>query len=133
MNARKRMIFAIVLLVACIAGYCTFLVYHLLFSNYVQPMPFDSAVWKASPVKLSYDSIRLRMVDDLMKNHTLEGMSRTEIVDLLGEPDTTPHFHDYDMVYQLGQERRSPAIESEWLVMRLDEKGIVTEAKITTD
>jgi hypothetical protein len=72
------------------------------------------------------------MVDDLLEHHHLPGKSRTEVVDLLGEPDKTDKFRNYDMVYWLGRERSAFALDSDWLVLKLS-KGFVTEARDVTD
>lgn len=60
-------------------------------------------------------------------------MSRSEAVGLLGEPDTTDYFADFDMVYWLGPERSFISIDSEWLVLRLGEDGRVTERRVVSD
>lgn len=49
---------------------------------------------------------------------------------LLGEPDDTPCFRDYPMVYHLGQERHPFGIDSQWLVIRLNDHGIATESLV---
>ena len=61
--------------------------------------------------------------------------SRNEIVDLLGEPgDSGGYFRDYELVYFLGLKRDSYfAIDGEWLILNVDENGIATEARLTTD
>lgn len=43
---------------------------------------FDSDVWKEKP------DMRLSMIDDLLKNHKLMGITRHELLSLLGQPDT---------------------------------------------
>ncbi|MBD1868846.1 hypothetical protein H6F95_16340 [Cyanobacteria bacterium FACHB-471] len=73
------------------------------------------------------------MVDNLLKQHTLAGMNRSEVVVLLGEPDMTDYFQDYDLVYWLGPERGLISIDSEWLVFRLDAQGRVSEHQLVTD
>ncbi len=98
------------------------------------PMPFDAEVWRATRSEDSHDSVRLRMVDDFLATHTPVGKSREDIVVLLGEPDDTTYFSNFDLVYHLGLERDSAfPIDSEWLVMRLDRNGLVTEALLVTD
>jgi hypothetical protein len=97
------------------------------------PAPFDSAVWIATPAEDSHESMRLRMVDDLLNNHLKPGMTREEVVDLLGVADDTFYFIGYDMVYRLGAERSSFAIDSEWLVINLATNNTVTEAVLTRD
>lgn len=116
-----------------VAGGIAYFVFHSLSANYVQPMPFDSALWKSARANAAGNSTRLRMVDNLMENQTLEGMSKQEIIKLLGEPDETKPPQDFDMVYLLGQERRPNGVHSESLVLRLDDKEIVTEAKVITN
>ncbi len=99
-----------------------------------KPMPFDSAVWRATPSDGTHDAVRLRMVDDFLANHGPVGRTRTEIVALLGESDDTSYFSDFDMVYHLGLERGGAfSIDSEWLVIRLDSDGVVTEARLVRD
>src|SRR5262245_45783376 len=97
------------------------------------PIAFDATTWKASPSEFSHNSIRLRMVDDFLERESPIGKSREKIVALLGEPDDTPYFRNYDMVYRLGQERHPFGIDSEWLVFRLDKQALVTEATLVRD
>jgi hypothetical protein len=94
---------------------------------------FDSAKWKAIQSELTHSSVRLRMADDFLNTQQPVGKSRAEIVGLLGEPDDTPYFRNFDMVYHLGLERNFMAIDSEWLVMSVNEKGVVTEARLMRD
>ncbi len=99
-----------------------------------RPIRFDSARWKATPSSFSHESIRQRMVDDLLRTHPLVGRSRAEVESLIGPPNTTAYFDNYDMVYALGQEPNSyVAIDSEWLVIQLDAGGRVITAKLATD
>lgn len=104
----------------------------MLLSVDFDPMPFDSALWKATPSEYSLKSIRLRMADDLLTKPVV-GTTRQEIVAKLGEPDQTPYFREYSMVYHLGQERNPLGVDSEWLVIRLDDAGIATECLIVRD
>jgi hypothetical protein len=52
---------------------------------------------------------------------------------MLGEPPPTSYFRQWDMVYWLGMERGFVSIDSEWLVIRLDQDGRVAESRIVTD
>lgn len=47
-------------------------------------------------------TIRLQMVDDLLKRDLLKGKPESEIVALLGEPESENYFKDYDFMYRLG-------------------------------
>lgn len=73
------------------------------------------------------------MVDDLLSRHNFRGMTREQTVAILGEPDKTEYFRDWDMVYWLGPERGFMSIDSEWLVFRLDGQQKVTDYKIVRD
>ena len=97
-----------------------------------RPLPFDRAVWNAEPADLD-DFRRHRMADWLLKQRRLLGMTRAEIVSMLGEPTETSHFRSYDLVYVLGNERGWISIDSEWLLMRLDGSGHVSMAEIRRD
>jgi hypothetical protein len=72
-------------------------------------------------------------VDDLIAHTPIRGRSRADIVALLGEPSKTAYFKDYDLVYWLGPERGLMSIDSEWLVMRLDSLGRVSDFRLVTD
>ena len=72
-------------------------------------LSFDSTIWKRGftdnfGIIYSPDTIRLRMVDDLLHRHRLRGMTREEVVSLLGTPPETNYFPDYDLVYSLGSD-----------------------------
>jgi hypothetical protein len=94
---------------------------------------FDSAAWKIS----QSDGTRLRMVDDLLKSHPLEGKSKEEVLALLGGPsdnsDVKQRFPDWHMHYHLGPSRQTlffGAFDSDYLVLRLDTEGKVIAVSI---
>jgi hypothetical protein len=97
-----------------------------------RPLPFDRAVWNAEVEDID-DFRRHRMADWLLKQQRLIGLSRAEIVLMLGEPTQTSHFREYDLVYVLGNERSWMSIDSEWLLMRLDGNGRVSMAELGRD
>jgi hypothetical protein len=78
-------------------------------------------------------AVRGCMVDDLLDKHELNGLTRAEVVALIGEPPATEYFKDFDLVYWLGPERGLIGIDSEWLVIRLDSRQRVSEARLVTD
>ena len=96
-------------------------------------MKFDSAKLQDKAAINLENPIRIRMIDDLLKKYSFQGMSREEVVNMLGEPDKTLHFKEWDMVYWLGPERSFISVDSEWFVLRLNEKKEVTEYRIVTD
>lgn len=98
---------------------------------------FDPVAWRihggpiSSPVGIKReDTVRVWMVDDLLRRYQFKGMTREEVVRLLGEPNTTSYFKNWDMVYWLGYQRGFMGLDYEWLVLRLDEGQKVTEYKI---
>ena len=66
------------------------------------------------------------MVGPLLDQHPLNGLSRSMVVGLLGEPTPTDKWENWDMIYVLGPTEYMP-IDHEWLVIRLDEEGRVTD------
>lgn len=94
---------------------------------------FEAPVWRDSTAAYSARAPRGCMVDDLLDRTHFRGMPRGDVVALLGPPEHTEYFRDYDLVYWLGPERGFLSIDSEWLVMRLDEQGRVREARLVTD
>ena len=99
--------------------------------EYLAREAFDSAAWQ-DPDRVK-DAARIRMVDDLLGTTNLKSKSRDEIVALLGEPDETSYFRRWDLVYWLGPERGFFSIDSEWLVLRLNEESVVTEYRLARD
>jgi len=97
------------------------------------PIPFDSETWINSPSEHSHESVRLRMVDDLLLKHPLVDKNRVEVEDLLGPADTGYFSNRYDMVYHLGLERQGIAIDSEWLIIDLDDQDEVVDIRLHTD
>jgi len=92
--------------------------------------PFDRAVWN-DETRLE-SGIRLTMADDLLRRGTLRGLSRAEVVALLGEPPSTSYFQEADLVYWLGPERGYFSIDSEWLIVTLPGDR-VADARIVRD
>ncbi len=73
------------------------------------------------------------MADRLMAHCDLKGMAKSEVIAMLGVPPTTGYFRDYDLVYYLGPERGWMGIDSEWLVLKLDGSGKVTQYRMPRD
>lgn len=98
---------------------------------------FDPVIWQASPTREDPDfkhPVRQRMVDDLIRRRLLSGGTRDAVESLLGPPDDTAYFREYDLVYMLGPERRSLfSIDDEWLVIRFDSSGRASEVRLVTD
>jgi len=93
---------------------------------------FDSVAWQTSPRSVT-NAVRIRMVDDLLRRHRFRSMTRQQVTAIIGEPDQTEYFRDWDMVYWLGPERGFMSIDSEWLVFRLDSQQRVTDYRIVRD
>ena len=132
----KKLFISIAILALAIGGYFAY-PYNSFFTDMgfdaakerLNRLPFDSAEWKAG----QENDIRIRMVDSLLRNYELRGKTRAEILALLGEPDNTGYFREYDLVYRLGAERGFISIDSEWLVFRLDTNDTIKECKIARD
>jgi hypothetical protein len=93
--------------------------------------PFDAAAWRHG--RTSDNHVRLRMVDPLLESGRLEGLTRPQVLELLGPPDGGSYFRDWDFVYWLGPERGFISIDSEWLVLRLGSDGRVSEYRVVRD
>lgn len=90
---------------------------------------FDAQRWKDADLTTRD---RVEMTGALFAEHSLEGMSRAEVIELLGEPTRTDKWRDWDMIYVLGPTSYMP-IDNEWLVIRLDQAGFVTDYDVTAD
>ena len=84
---------------------------------------FDSEKWKNWIETESTLTLRWDMRKDLIKSHRLVGLSVSEIVDLLGEPDKKS---DNEFRYYLGMARKG--IDTGSLILTI-ENGKVTDYK----
>jgi hypothetical protein len=107
--------------------------YQWLESGGVSRIPFNSATWISTPATFDHNSVRQRMVDDLLRSKALNGLTRLEVTALLGPPDKTIYFAGNDFVYMVGRERGFIEIDSEWLIIKLDAAGKVGKARLATD
>jgi hypothetical protein len=72
---------------------------------------------------------RHRIADWLVLTGTLKGLSRSDVTAKLGEPNATT-LNGWSLVYYLGAQRGLFPIDDEWLAIRLDANGNVTEATV---
>jgi hypothetical protein len=93
--------------------------------------PFDQVAWTDDGRVRG--GIRLAMADRLITRRTLNGKTRNEVLAMLGQPPPTNYFREWDLVYWLGRERGFISIDSEWLVLRFNCNGRVSEVRIVTD
>lgn len=88
---------------------------------------FDAEGWKrANPL---ITRTRSEMLGDLLDNHSLMGMTRDQVVTRLGEPPPTDKYRDWSLVYTTGPD----GWDSEWLLLRLDRHGRISEQVVTSD
>jgi hypothetical protein len=93
--------------------------------DYAHRKTFDAEIWKNQD-NTKQDIFwppRLCMVDNLMSSKRLDGLSRIQVIELLGPP----HSKDFpggaaqcDIHYYLGPERGFIRIDSEWLFIKFD-------------
>lgn len=96
-------------------------------------IPFNSQAWQDPKQVNGDDPVRIRMIDDLMASKRLDRRSRAEVEKLLGNLTNEEYFTNYDLVYWLGPERGFMSIDSEWLVIKFDSRGFVSEYRIVRD
>jgi hypothetical protein len=120
--------------------WCGFLAVLLLPStieNWVRTTSFDASAWRSA--ELGSSETRVWMVDDLLER-PLVGMKAADVDELLGPDDSVRgtgwgqgYWNGWDRVWWLGPERGFMSIDSEWLVLRVDAAGTVTEARLVRD
>ena len=110
-------------------------VYSPSFTERAHRLAFDAHAWRTNTADAGREwPTRLRMVDSLMDRRLLDGLTRAQVVELLGPADGTAKWREWDLVYQLGPERNALfRIDSEWLVIRLDARGAVTSYRLVAD
>lgn len=87
---------------------------------------FDSTLWKTANLNLE-DNMTLRwdMLNDLRKKYKLVGMTKNEIIDLLGDPGDTA---SSEFRYYLGYSKTG--INTGTLIITFNDKNIVKEIKV---
>ena len=102
----------------------------------IEPMPFDAQLWQASVAEESVESVRLRMIDDLLDNHLQREVHNSFILELLGPPDDhtpdlcgTTHEH---WCYHLGTPPTGPMHRGAWLNIRFDDRASVLAFEVVT-
>lgn len=128
----KRVALLVVLFsgIATVLG-CGWFLFGDSIQEWLQREEFDPVAWKAG--NLARDAVRIRMIDDLLSRHDFHGMSKSQVIAIIGEPDQTDYFNDWDLVYCLGPERGFLSIDSEWLVLRFDNAGKIIDYRIVRD
>jgi hypothetical protein len=105
----------------------------MLFGGYqffLSPLAFDAERWKTAPL-CGEDTTRGRMLDSLIASHPLIGLTKTQIVALLGLPPASttaqscgiPSFctDDSHLCYWLGP----GYISSDWLIITLKDNKVI--------
>jgi hypothetical protein len=91
--------------------------------------PFESAVWKAEkPTGGIQHTERRCMIRDLSRRHLKRGMTRAEVVALLGEPRGLHGARTMD--YWLGYPRWWVTLDHDILEIHLDDAGKVVDWKV---
>ncbi len=114
-SLRKIYFWGIVALLLPI-GYILSILSFFYFLSYTPTHEFSEKAWENEPDK------RVEIIDDMMERRLLDGLTREDVVALLGKPDdNTSQFRslNWDMIYHLGPESGVFRIDSEWLLIWL--------------
>ena len=121
---RSRVLLVVGILAAASAGY--WVVYRC-------PLPFVASWWNVDVDEGTTLQTRYRIADYLALTGRLKGVTRPEIVALLGQPAETDKFRRHGMLYVLGPERGLFRIDYEWLAIDLDPSGKVSNVAVVRD
>jgi hypothetical protein len=86
---------------------------------------FDSTIWRDESLGESLGDVRFRMVEDMLASHRLVGMSRTDVLKLLGTPTSFDEEHESGLIYYLGTGDQWIPIDPYILEIRFDVNGLV--------
>lgn len=96
---------------------------------------FDAQLWRAHE-GVGHDPMwppRLTMVDDLIGSGELDGLSRDQVVALLGPPELGETDEGNQYIYWLGPERGYLRIDSEWIAIDFGDDGKVKGYELMRD
>jgi hypothetical protein len=85
---------------------------------------FESQQWKNVPL-YGTNNLRYRMHKDLIARYKLIGMTKEEIIDLLGPQSDPAYFKEWDLRYWMGPEPGPYGIDSIWIVLKIKDNKIV--------
>jgi hypothetical protein len=95
---------------------------------------FSRQIWAASSLSRlgnNPDNPRMRMANNVLKNHLRAGMSRNEVISLLGAPDEPTDRDDQAIWYYLGGYSGGSFLRgSDYLVIEFDERGKLAAKRI---
>lgn len=97
------------------------------------PLPFVASWWHVDFQFGTALKTRYRVADGLVSGGRLNGMTRTEVLALLGAPPETDKFRNHGLVYVLGPERGFMSIDYEWLLVDFNSAGNVSNVAVVTD
>lgn len=87
---------------------------------------FNSEVWRTANLNLEENmTLRWDMMNDLRNKHKLVGMTKGEIIELLGDPGDTA---SSEFRYYLGYSKTGINIGT--LIVTFNDKNIVTEIRV---
>lgn len=108
MATTRQSILHLILLLVAVAGLCL-VAYTLLPPD---ASDFDAELWR-NDVDLYEPYERLELADELIATDRLDGLTREQVVTLLGPDCDCSYFSEWDLVYWLGPERGFMGLDSE--------------------
>jgi hypothetical protein len=100
-------------------------------TGYLPERSFNAAAWRRD--QNGDSDARVHMVDSLIASRRLDGLTRPQVISLLGPPCNCGYFSDWNLAYRLGMERGLMSIDSEWLLIRFDRTGHVSKYELGRD
>lgn len=87
---------------------------------------FDKELWKVKDIRGNY-SFRDEMLDSLVYKEKLKGLTKEEVIKMLGQPSRTNKGHLY---YEISNDAGVLPFHKKFLVLKLAENGTVEWRKI---
>jgi hypothetical protein len=97
------------------------------------PLPFVAFLWNVDYHDGTTFHTRYRIADGLELGGRLGGMTRAEVLALLGPPPKTDKFPEHGLVYVLGPGRGWTSLDYEWLLVDFDSADRVINAEVVSD
>ncbi|WP_299674590.1 hypothetical protein [uncultured Dokdonia sp.] len=123
-----RILFYSLIALVCVSLLVFLLLINTMGNHFVE-REFSSKVWKKDENK------RVEMIDDLISKKVIDDLPAWQMITLLGMPDEDCYFYQsgHDMIYYLGPERSYFSIDSEFLLIWLNDDNFVEKYEIVLD